>query len=149
MPKLPFGFSNKFSKDAREGAKLERLASKRLGGTSPIEPSPTGGLSGLWRPRGASTLQPVGDGVDTESPMSRRRSSVSLQSNGSAMKGIGENFGKNLAEYGDTKLKMTSLRSDYKSLIKMLDHLDHPGWKRLAGHLKQDEVKLRLMETTT
>jgi hypothetical protein len=103
----------------------------------------------MWTPRRANGLRipQFIDSIEPETPIAGL-SSMPLLNEGLAMKGIGENFGKSLGEYGDKKAKMSSLRSDYKSLIKMLDHLDYPGWKRLAGHLKQDEVRLRLMETT-
>jgi hypothetical protein len=131
MLKLPFTFTEKWSKESRQSAKLDRIANRRLG-TSPTE----------YRPRGSqnppSNLQ-VESGLV---PMSRRKSSLSLASTGSAMKKLGENFRKGIGEH-----KMHSLRADYKNLIKLLDNLDYPGWKRLANHLEKDVIKARLMET--
>lgn len=126
MPELPFNFTKRWSKEA----KLDRIVSRRLGAG--------------YKPRGPDTLQVDDGGVPA--PVSRRNSTLSLRRTPSIMKGISENFAKGLGELGDNK--MSSLRSDYKRLIRLLDNLDYPGWKALAGPLQRDEVQSRLMVTT-
>jgi hypothetical protein len=130
MPELPFNFTKRWSKEA----KLDRIASRRLGAS----------IAGFKsRGPGPNTLQVDGEGGAS---VSRRNSTVSLRRTPSVIKNISDNFGRTLGDLGDTK--MSSLRSDYKKLIKLLDDLDYPGWKGLAGHLKRDEVKSRLADTT-
>lgn len=138
-PKLSVRLHELLSKEARVGAKLDRITSRRLG-ASPTDYRPRGGPLSTTTTTGPSnaTLRVEQGGQS----VARRKSSISLASTASGMKALSETFRK--GPMGE----MSSLRSDYKNLIKLLDNLDYQGWKNLSGHLVKSDVKLRLLEST-